>query len=202
MLEGEFGYFQISHFTRNSHTELEEWVQTISTEGEIPLRGIILDLRNNPGGVVRPAVEIADGFLDEGLIVNTRGRYDATRLEFKAHPGQWIDDIPLVLLVNNRTASASEVLTGALKDHDRAVVIGERTFGKGSIQSIFNLRNGSSLKLTTAHYFTPSGDIIHNNGIEPHILMKTQHPGLDFISEPGNDPLVLEALQQLRDSAF
>ena len=198
LLEDDFGYFEISHFHLNSHFELEREIQKIQADRNKPLLGIILDLRGNPGGAVRPAVEMADGFLDEGLIVYTRGRYEATRLEFRAHPGQWASGVPLALLVNGRSASASEVLTGALKDHGRAIVIGEKTFGKGSIQSIFKLRNGSTLKLTTAHYFTPSGATIHENGIQPDISMNSQHQGLAFLPEPEIDTLVLEAIQQFK----
>lgn len=198
LLEDRFAYFAISHFNRNSHVELEKGIKDILAGRVTPLGGIIIDLRGNPGGVVRPAVEIADGFLDEGLIVRTSGRYEATRLEFQATQGQWVPGIPLVLLVDERTASASEVLTGALKDHGRAFVIGERTFGKGSIQSIFNLRNGSGLKLTTAHYHTPSGLTIHENGILPDAVRETTHIGL--LPEPAEDGLVREAILYLRET--
>ena len=123
----------------------------------------------NPGGVLQGAVEMADGFLDDGLIVSTRGRNSAMQMEFKAHPGQWLSDIPLLVLVDRGTASASEVLAGALQDHGRALIVGERTFGKGSVQSVLPLRNGNGIKLTTARYFTPSGRSIQAEGIRPDI---------------------------------
>jgi carboxyl-terminal processing protease len=198
LLEDNYGYFEINHFHRNSHVDLENEILAMQAGQDTPLSGIILDLRGNPGGVLRPAVEMADGFLDGGMIVYTTGRYEATRLEFRALPGQWAADVPLVLLVNSRTASASEVLAAALKDHGRAVIIGERTYGKGSIQSIFNLRNGSTLKLTTAHYFSPSGNTIHNNGIQPDVLIKSPHENLALVADMSQDPLVLEALLQLK----
>ena len=117
------------------------------------------------------------------MIVYTQGRYEASLLEFRASPGQWAGDVPLVILVDGKTASASEVFAGALQDHGRALIMGEKTFGKGSIQSVFKLRNGSMLKLTTAHYFTPSGRTIHNNGIEPDIEVTRED---DEPRNPGN----------------
>jgi carboxyl-terminal processing protease len=197
LLDGGIGYFEIAHFNRNTPEELENGIRELGESLGAPLRGIILDLRDNPGGVMRSAVEIADGFLDQGLIMNTRGRYEAARLEFSARPGQWSESAAVVLLVNGASASASEVLTGALKDHGRALVIGQKTFGKGSIQSIFNLRNGSALKLTTAHYFTPGGHNIHGNGIEPDIEMDLSYEGLVFVEEAKDDRLVIEAVRHI-----
>ena len=133
-----------------------------------PLKGAVLDLRNNPGGVLKPAVTIADGFLDDGLIVYTQGRA-ANQLEYSANPGQWLQDTPLVVLVNRSTASASEVLAGALQDQGRALIVGEETFGKGSVQSVLNLRNGSGIRLTTSRYYTPSGRSIQAEGIFPDV---------------------------------
>ena len=198
LLEHGIGYFGISHFHRNSHKDLEKAIDEIKGTLGTDLHGIILDLRGNPGGVVRPAVEIADGFLDEGIIVYTQGRYEAAQFEFRAQPGQWVKNVPLALLVDGRTASASEVLTGALQDHGRAIVLGEKTYGKGSIQSIFKLRNGSTLKLTTAHYFTPSGREIHENGIQPDIVGESRKGGPRFAVEPELDPLLREALNLLK----
>jgi carboxyl-terminal processing protease len=137
---------------------------------DIELQGLVIDLRNNPGGVLQGAVEMADGFLDEGVIVTTRGRNAAMQLEFSAQPGQWLPGVPLLILVDRGSASASEVLAGALQDHQRAVIVGERTFGKGSVQSVLPLRNGGGIKLTTARYYTPSGRSIQAEGIEPDIV--------------------------------
>ena len=138
------------------------------------LRGIIIDLRQNLGGVLDAAVTVADGFLDEGLIVYTRSRYPATQMEFRAEPGQWVS-APLAVLVDGASASASEVLAGALQDHGRAIILGQRTQGKGSVQSVLHLRNGSALRLTTAHYYTPEGRSLQGSGIEPDVELETEN---------------------------
>ena len=119
--------------------------------------------------MLQPAVDIADGFLEEGLIVTTRGRNANMEIEFRAQPGEWLPGIPLAVLVDRGSASASEVLAGALQDHERGVIIGERTFGKGSVQSVLPLRNGGGIKLTTARYYTPSGRSIQAEGIIPDV---------------------------------
>lgn len=167
-VDGDYGYFQITHFTRKSADELLEQIEYMKENREEPLKGVILDLRNNPGGVLNPAVTMADGFLDDGLIVTTRGRAEK-QLEYNAKPGQWLDSIPMVVLVDRSSASASEVLAGALQDHGRAVIVGEKTFGKGSVQSVLNLRNGSGIRLTTSRYYTPSGRSIQAEGIQPDV---------------------------------
>ena len=167
-IDRDYGYFQITHFTRQSADELKEQVEYMKDNHEGPLKGIVLDVRNNPGGVLKPAVTMADGFLDEGMIVYTSGRA-ASQLEYKASPGQWLEDIPIIVLVNRGSASASEVLAGALQDHGRALILGERTFGKGSVQSVLNLRNGSGIRLTTSRYYTPSGRSIQAEGIQPDV---------------------------------
>jgi len=168
-LEGSWGYSRINAFHRDSARDLKKKLDSVKADG-IDLRGLVIDLRNNPGGVLQGAVEMADGFLDEGVIVTTRGRNSAMQMEFEAHPGQWLADVPLVLLVDRGTASASEVLAGALQDHGRAVLVGERTFGKGSVQSVLPLRNGAGIKLTTARYYTPSGRSIQAQGIRPDVV--------------------------------
>jgi carboxyl-terminal processing protease len=173
-VDGDYGYFQITHFTRKTADELLEQVKYMQSNHEGPLQGVVLDLRNNPGGVLVPAVTIADGFLDDGLIVTTRGRAK-TQLEFTAKPGQWLKSIPLVVLVDRSTASASEVLAGALQDHERALIVGEKTFGKGSVQSVLNLRNGSGIRLTTSRYYTPSGRSIQAEGIQPDVEITEVH---------------------------
>ena len=193
-LDGGFGYLEVTHFHRNTHIELQESVARLKEQANGNLHGLIIDLRGNGGGVVLPAVEMADGFLDEGLIVYTQGRYEASLLEFKAKPGQWAEDVPIAILVNGKTASASEVFTGAMQGHGRAKIIGEKTFGKGSIQSVFKMRNGSTLKLTTAHYFTPSGRTIHNLGIEPDIKKISESESARYDMEKQDDGLVREAL--------
>jgi carboxyl-terminal processing protease len=143
-----------------------------------PLKGFVIDLRNNPGGVLKPAVTIADGFLDDGLIVYTRGR-SPNQMEYSAKAGQWVSDIPLVVLVNRNSASASEVLAGALQDHERALIVGEPTFGKGSVQSVLSLRNGGGMRLTTSRYYTPLGHSIQARGIQPDIMV----PAIEVIAK-------------------
>ncbi len=167
-VDNDYGYFQITHFTRKTADELLEQIEYMQSNHEGPLQGVVLDLRSNPGGVLLPAVTIADGFLDGGPIVTTRGRAE-NQLEYTAKPGQWLEGIPLVILVDRSTASASEVLAGALQDHKRALVIGQKTFGKGSVQSVLNLRNGSGMRLTTSRYYTPSGRSIQAEGIQPDV---------------------------------
>ncbi len=171
LLDHQYGYFRISFFHKNSATNLAESLESIRQDG-IELSGLIIDLRNNPGGVLQTAVEMADGFLEEGLIVSTRGRNSTMQMEFKASEGEWLPGVPLIVLVDRGSASASEVLAGALQDHGRALIVGERTFGKGSVQSILPLRNGSGIKLTTARYYTPSGRSIQAEGIRPDLVVE------------------------------
>jgi len=167
-VDDDYGYFQVTHFTRKSADELLEQIQYMQDNREGPLKGIVLDLRRNSGGVLNAAVTMADGFLDDGLIVSTRGRAE-NQLEYTAKPGQWLEGVPMVVLVDAASASASEVLAGALQDHDRALIIGEKTFGKGSVQSVLSLRNGSGIRLTTSRYYTPNGRSIQAEGIHPDV---------------------------------
>jgi len=171
-VDKDYGYFQITQFTRKSADELLEQIKYMQNNHEGVLKGVVLDLRNNPGGVLNPAISIADGFLDDGLIVYTRGRSE-NQQEFTAKPGQWLKDVPMVVLVDRSTASASEVLAGALQDHGRALIVGEKTFGKGSVQSVLNLRNGAGMRLTTSRYYTPSGRSIQAEGIQPDVEIAT-----------------------------
>ena len=176
MLEESYGYFRITQFHRDSATHLEQALESIAAEGT-ELRGLVIDLRDNPGGVLQPAVAIADGFLEEGVIVTTRGKNASMQLEFSAHEGDWLPGAPVVILVDRGSASASEVLAGALQDHGRALIVGERTFGKGSVQSVLPLRNGGAIKLTTARYYTPSGRSIQAKGIVPDIEIDAYRDG-------------------------
>lgn len=168
LLDGDWGYFKLSLFHKDSGVDLEQSLRSIQDDG-IDLRGLVIDLRSNPGGVLQGAIEMADGFLDEGLIVTTRGRNATMQMEFEARPGQWLPGVPMLVLIDRGTASASEVFAGALQDHERAVIVGERSFGKGSVQSVLPLRNGGGIKLTTARYYTPSGRSIQAEGIEPDV---------------------------------
>ncbi len=168
---GGLAYFSLSYFHRESATDLHNAVESILSGGEA-INGIVLDLRDNPGGVLQSAVDIVDGFLDEGTIVSIRGRNESMAMEFKAQPGQWIPGVPLVVLVDRGSASASEVVAGALQDHGRALILGERSFGKGSVQTVLPLRNGGGIKLTTARYYTPSGTSIQAEGIQPDFTVQ------------------------------
>jgi carboxyl-terminal processing protease len=169
LLDKSWGYYHVTLFHTGSGSDLGQSLSSLADD-DIRLRGLVIDLRDNPGGVLQGAVEMADGFLDDGLIVTTRGRNAAMQMEFSAHPGQWLPGVPLLILVDRGSASASEVLAGALQDHRRAVIVGERTFGKGSVQSVLPLRNGGGIKLTTARYYTPSGRSIQAEGIEPDVV--------------------------------
>ncbi|MEE9342889.1 MAG: S41 family peptidase [Gammaproteobacteria bacterium] len=170
MLDDGFGYVRISQFQSRSAENMVEAISDLKKENESKeLRGMVLDLRNNPGGVLNGAVAVSDAFLRKGLIVYTEGRIDDSRLRFNATPDDVIDDAPLVVLVNQGSASASEIVSGALQDHKRAIIVGTQTFGKGSVQTILPLGNGSAVKLTTARYYTPSGRSIQAEGIKPDI---------------------------------
>ena len=137
-----------------------------------PLKGLILDLRNNPGGVLNAAAEVSDVFLEEGLIVYNKGRVKNSYFEFKAKPGDALNSSPIIVLINAGSASASEIVAGALQDHKRAVIMGSKSFGKGSVQTIQELRSGAAVKFTTARYFTPSGRSIQAEGIQPDIVLQ------------------------------
>ena len=171
-LEPGFGYVRISQFQLRTGESLREAVGKLREgTGDDDLKGLVLDLRNNPGGVLNAAVSVSDAFLDNGIIVYTEGRMDDAKLTFSAKGSDILDGIPLVVLVNAGSASASEIVAGALQDHGRAVIMGEKTFGKGSVQTILPLGNGSALKLTTARYYTPSGTSIQARGIVPDIAL-------------------------------
>ena len=169
MLEPGFGYVRISQFRARTGENLAEAVAKLREESSDGLHGLVLDLRNNPGGVLNAAVEISDAFLDEGLIVYTEGRIADSKLSFSATRGDVLEGAPLVVLVNGGSASASEIVAGALQDHKRALVVGAATFGKGSVQTIMPIGEETALKLTTARYYTPNGRSIQAEGIIPDI---------------------------------
>lgn len=165
-----FGYIRISQFQNRTGQETLQAVETLMQATDQPLQGLVLDLRNNPGGVLHAAAEVADIFLDGGLLVYTEGRLPDAALQFEASPGDAAEDIPLVVLINAGSASASEIVAGALQDHRRAIILGTPSFGKGSVQSVLPLYNDRALKMTTALYFTPAGRSIQAEGIQPDIL--------------------------------
>ena len=157
MLEPGLGYLRVSQFQSKTADYLDDAVAKLKKESGGSLNGLILDLRNNPGGVLNGAVAVSDAFLSKGLIVYTEGRIADSSLRFNATPDDVLDGAPMVVLVNQGSASASEIVAGALQDHKRAIIMGAQTFGKGSVQTILPLSGGTALKLTTARYYTPSG---------------------------------------------
>ncbi len=173
MLDPGYGYLRISQFQSKTADYMVDAIDDLIKENKGPLKGLILDLRNNPGGVLNGAVAVSDAFLTKGMIVYTEGRIADSRLRFNATPDDIIDGAPLVVLVNQGSASASEIVAGALQDHKRAIIVGAKTFGKGSVQTILPLSSDSALKLTTARYYTPSGRSIQAEGITPDIVLET-----------------------------
>ncbi|NOX92080.1 MAG: S41 family peptidase [Gammaproteobacteria bacterium] len=167
-----FGYLRISQFQSRTGENLAEAIEKLKKDNDGKLNGMVLDLRNNPGGVLNAAVEVSDAFLETGLIVYTQGRITDSEMKFNATPRRLLDGAPLVVLVNGGSASASEIVAGALQDHKRAVIIGTRTFGKGSVQTILPLNEKTALKLTTARYYTPSGRSIQAEGVMPDIVLE------------------------------
>ena len=172
LLEPGYAYVRISTFQADTGPTLRRQLRALTGNGEAPLRGLVLDLRSNPGGLLSAAVEAADTLLDEGLIVRTQGRLSHANASFHAKPGDLLAGAPVVVLVDTGTASAAEVMAGALRDHGRASVMGSRTYGKGSVQTVVPLDNGDSIKLTTARYYTPSGESIQARGIRPDIVLR------------------------------
>jgi carboxyl-terminal processing protease len=167
MLPHGIGYLRISQFQNRTGPDLIKAIGNLQSQGE--LNGLILDLRNNPGGVLSAAIEVTDAFIDQGLIVSTKGRDEFLDSKYEATNATVLANEPIVVLINGGSASAAEIVAGALQDHERAVLIGTPSFGKGSVQTILALENKYALKLTTALYYTPSGRSIQATGIQPTI---------------------------------
>lgn len=162
-----YGYIKLSHFSETTNRDLHRAITELKRASEGRLRGLILDLRNNPGGVLDAAVDVADAFMEHGVIVSGAGRMRDARFERHARPGDVLEGAEVVVLVNRGSASASEIVAGALRDNHRARIVGDRTYGKGSVQTVMPLSDGRAIKLTTSRYYTPSGESIHNTGIVP-----------------------------------
>ncbi|CAM3373416.1 S41 family peptidase [Halomonas lysinitropha] len=167
LLEAGYGYLRVSQFQTRTGEQVGSAIRRLERDG--PLKGLVLDLRNNPGGVLQAAVDVADAFLDDGLIVYTEGRLPDSEMRFSAGRETVAADVPMVILINGGSASAAEIVAGALQDQRRGVVMGTESFGKGSVQQVMPLGNGEGLKLTTALYFTPDGRSIQAQGIEPDV---------------------------------
>ena len=171
-VEGRAGYIRITSFNEQTKSGLLRAVNKLNEELDDELTGFILDLRNNPGGLLDQAIEVSDAFLEQGEIVSTRGRTADNAQRFNATPGDIINGRPIVILINSGSASASEIVAGALQDHRRAILLGTRSFGKGSVQTIMPLGRKGAIKLTTQRYFTPSGRSIQAKGIDPDIVVE------------------------------
>ncbi|NKB43532.1 MAG: PDZ domain-containing protein [Alphaproteobacteria bacterium] len=169
--EGDVGYIRVTSFNEQTQRGLEEGIASIKDELGGTLKGYVLDLRNNPGGLLDQAESVSDTFLDSGEIVSTRTRYSEETKRTTAKKGDLTDGMPLVVLINDGSASASEIVAGALQDHGRAIILGTKSFGKGSVQTIIPMQDNSAMRLTTARYYTPSGRSIQGTGIEPDILV-------------------------------
>jgi len=176
LLEKQYGYIRLSQFQEKTDVEFDKALKALEEESKGSLRGLILDLRNNPGGLLDQAVKISDRFIESGLIVSMEGRREEQKMRFNAHAQGTITRYPLVVLINGGSASGSEIVAGAIQDHGRGILLGTQTFGKGSVQTIFPLKDGSGLRLTTAKYFTPSGRSIQAKGIAPDITVKPSRP--------------------------
>lgn len=201
MLTPSHGYVRLSQFSETTARELARAIDSMQDESGGLLDGLVLDLRNNPGGVLDAAVDVSDLFLDSGLIVSADGRTNDARFSRSAHRGDILDGADIVVLVNSASASASEIVAGALQDHGRATVIGTATFGKGLVQTVMPLSRGRAIKLTTSRYYTPSGDSIHEKGITPDIYIedKPGYPNLSLNAaiDPEGDIQLVEALNRL-----
>ena len=206
-LEPGYGYVRITGFSETTADDVATAVERLKRNNSHGLKGLVIDLRNNPGGVLEASVAVADAFLDHGLIVSADGRTADSRFRMDATPGDLIGGAPIVVLVNSGSASAAEILAGALKDHDRAELVGHKTYGKGSVQSVMPLSHGGALKLTTSRYFTPSGASIHEKGILPDVIIDGPEEvpaDLDAASPiplSVRDPEVRLALEELKTHA-
>lgn len=183
-LEGEVGYVRITSFTERTEAGLKKAIDSFNTELGDRLKGIVLDLRNNPGGLLDQAIAVSDAFLERGEVVSTRSRRIEDINRYNARPGDLADGLPLVVLINGGSASASEIVAGALQDHGRAIILGTRSFGKGSVQTIVPLGQHGAMRLTTSRYFTPSGRSIQAVGIEPDILVEAAK--IEKIEQPAH----------------
>lgn len=205
LLDPSFGYVRVSQFNETTPDELsdaiDEMADSVRRKNGGMLSGLVLDLRNNPGGILDAAVEVSDLFLDSGVIVSADGRTPEARFTKRARRGDILDGASIVVLVNSGSASASEIVAGALQDHNRALVVGTATFGKGLVQTVMPLSKGRAIKLTTSRYYTPSGDSIHDKGIVPdiHVDSSIGFPGTSLgagVDREG-DLQLIEALKRL-----
>jgi carboxyl-terminal processing protease len=189
LLEPGMGYVRISQFSESTGDDLEAALKDLRKHNGAPLKGLVLDLRNNPGGVLEAAVSVSDTFLDSGVIVTAKGRTPESKFEMDATPGDALNGAPIVILINGGSASAAEIVAGALKDNHRAKLMGRTTFGKGSVQTVIPLAGDRALKLTTSLYYTPSGISINHRGIAPDIELE-RDPKPPSVPVPADAPLL------------
>ncbi len=205
-LGGRVGYVRMTSFSEHTSSDLRNAADALQREAGGALTGLVLDLRSNPGGVLEAAIDVADAFLSDGLIVSGSGRVRQARFEQYAHAGDALESVPMIVLVNGSSASASEIVAGALQDHHRARIVGERTYGKGSVQTVVPLGKGSAIKLTTSRYLTPSGRSINGTGIDPDVVVHAradqQYRGDSGPTERKDDPQLLEALRLISYDAI
>jgi carboxyl-terminal processing protease len=200
--EPGLGYVKISHFSETTTADLQRALVSLQKRNGGPLQGLVLDLRDNPGGVLEAAVGVSDLFLEEGVIVSANGRAPDAKFEMRATPGDELNGAPMIVLVNGGSASASEIVAGALKDHHRARLVGSKTYGKGSVQTVMPLSDGHAIKLTTSRYFTPSGASIHERGIMPDVSVNDASSAMAAKSKDSSseDRELHVALNLLKDS--
>ena len=200
VFKNNIAYLRLSSFQSNSTNDLKSALYKLKKESSNDIKAIILDLRNNPGGVLGSAVGITDLFLKKGKIVYTKGRTINSKLEYNATPQDISSGLPLIVMINEGSASASEIVAGALQDHKRAKIVGTKSYGKASVQTIQELTDGSALKLTTARYYTPLGRDIHKNGIEPDIKIEREKDQIVMLPEPYNkDNQLFETIKIMSD---
>ena len=200
LMEKQYGYIRLSQFQEKTEGELDKAIKALESESKGAIKGLILDLRNNPGGLLDQAVKISDRFIESGLIVSMEGRREDQKMKFYAHPQGTIARYPLIVLVNGGSASASEIVAGAIQDHGRGILVGTQTFGKGSVQTIFPMKDGSGLRLTTAKYFTPNGRSIQAKGILPDIIVKPALPEEEKVVPPPKQPAEKDLERHLIDN--
>lgn len=188
LIENGYGYVRITQFQAQTGADFIQALESLEEENKGDLDGLIIDLRNNPGGVLQAAVEVADALLESGLIVYTEGRIQSSRLRFSAKAGDVMEGTPIVALINGGSASASEIVAGALQDHSRAVIMGTQSFGKGSVQTVIPMDDTHAIKMTTARYYTPDGRSIQAKGIKPDIEVKPAR-----LTEVDSQPFFTEA---------